>query len=150
MIRYNTEIIPRVVDYVINRGTDPRGFTPVKGVMTEEPASIREKRPLMDPFKLSYLQKMITLCKDNNVPLFFISSPKYGAKSSDILQPAKAIAQKNHIQYWDYYSVPIFNSHKEWFNEPMHLNEVGAREYSKLLVKLIAENLPDIPAHSGI
>ena len=145
MIRYNTDIIPRVVDNVINRGTDLKGFIPAKGVMTEEPISVTKELPKVDSLKLTYLQKMITLCKESDVPIYFISSPKYGTKDSDILQPAKEIARKNHIQYWDYYSDSLFNCHKEWFKEPVHLNEKGAKEYSKLLVQRIAALLPDTP-----
>ena len=137
LIRYNTEIIPRVVDNIINRGIDPGGFTPGKGAMTEEPQKVIEEQLALDSFKLEYLQKFISLCRDNGVPVIFVSSPKYGATDSSILQPAKEIAMKNDVQFLDFYSDSRYVSHKEWFSEPMHLNGDGAREYSKMIAGVL-------------
>lgn len=139
LIRYNTEIIPRVVDNIFNRGMDPCGFTSGKGSMTEEPQTSPQGQRVIDPFKLNYINKLISLCKDKSVSLVFISSPKYGATDSDILQPAKDIAMQNEVPFLDFYSDSRFVFHKEWFSEPMHLNGDGAREYSKM----IAGVLPD-------
>jgi hypothetical protein len=138
LIRYNTEIIPRIVDNVIDRGLDPCGFTPVKGAMTEEPNTKKSEQLAQDPFKLQYLQKLVSLCKTKNVPLVFISSPKYEATDSEIIQPAKDIAMKNGVPYWDYYSDSRFVTHKEWFKDPMHLNEEGARVYSQLIAGVLS------------
>ena len=138
LIRYNTEIIPRVVDNVINRGLDPGGFTPGKGSMTEEPQTAPKKQLVIDQFKLDYLQKLISLCRDKGVPLILVSSPKYGATDSDVLQPAKEIAKKNNVLFLDFYSDSRFVSHKEWFSEPMHLNGDGAREYSKMFAGVLS------------
>lgn len=139
LIRYNTEIIPRVVDNVINRGMDPCGYTPIKGVMTEDPKPEKElEQSKVDQFKLEYLQKLVTLCKSNNVPLLFVASPKYGKKNSDDIQPAKEIAERNDVPFLDYYTEVDFMNHKEWFKEPMHLNETGAREYSKLIADALS------------
>ena len=138
LIRYNTEIIPRVVDNVINRGMDPCGYIPIKGAMTEEPQSDKtSEHSELDPLKLNYLQKLVTLCKSNNVPLVFIASPKYGKKSSDDIQPAKEIAARNNVPFLDYYTDEFFLNHKEWFKEPMHLNEVGAREFSRIIAGVL-------------
>ncbi len=142
LIRYNTEIIPRVVDNVINRGQDPQGFTPGKGVMTAEPTkenNDNKKQRVIDLFKLEYLQKLVSLCKKKNVPLILISSPKYGATDSEILQPAKEIAKKNDVLFLDYYSDMRYVYHKEWFSEPMHLNSEGARVYSRMIAGILPQ-----------
>ena len=138
LIRNNTEIIPRVVDNVINRGVDPCGFTPGKGSMTEDPQTAHKEQLVIDPFKLDYLQKLISLCRDKGIPLIFVSSPKYGATDSDILQPAKEIAMMNNVQYFDFYSDSRFVFHKEWFSNPMHLNSDGALEYSKMIAGVLS------------
>lgn len=146
LIRNNTEIIPRVVDNLINRGQDPRGFTPGKGVMTTEPMkenSDKNKRLAIDTIKLEYLQKLTSLCKAKNVPLYFISSPKYGTTDSEILWPAKEVAKKNGVPYLDFYSDTRYVFHKEWFSEPMHLNVDGAREYSRMIAGVLSNILKD-------
>lgn len=138
LIRCNTEIIPRIVDNVINRGMDPCGYTPIKGAMTEEPTlEKKSEKSVLDPFKLDYLQKLVTLCKKHNVPLVFVASPKYGKKNSEDVQPAKEIAERNGVTFLDYYTDERFATHKEWFKEPMHLNEVGAREYSRIIAGIL-------------
>ena len=51
----------------------------------------------------------------------------------------KEIADKYGVKFLDSYADSVFMRHKEWFKEPMHLNQVGAREFSKRIV-------PDIMA----
>lgn len=130
MIRNNTEIISRVVDNTINRGRTPCGYSPLKGVMTEESVSDHKDSGELDSFKLKYIQKLITLCKENNIPLIMVASPKYGAENSIALNPAMDLAKQNNVVFLDYYAAPLFMSHMEWFNEPMHLNGVGAKNFS--------------------
>lgn len=55
----------------------------------------------------------------------------YGAKSSVIFQSVKEICRKNGVPFFDYYTDSYFLERSDLFKDPMHLNEVGAREYSK-------------------
>lgn len=141
LIRYNTEILGMLVDNVIDRGVERSGFQPLKGRMEKEPEPKATKDVVRDSFKLSYIEKLIRLCQENDVPLILVGSPKYGQKNSEALQPVKEIAEKYDVRFLDYYAEPSFMAHKEWFKEPMHLNSEGARIFSKMIANDISELL---------
>ena len=141
LIRYNTEILGMLVDNVIDRGLERRGFQPFKGKMEKEPEPKAPKDVVRDSFKLAYIEKLIRLCQENDVPLILVGSPKYGQKNSEALQPVKEIAEKYDVRFLDYYAEPSFMAHKGWFKEPMHLNSEGARVFSKMIAQEISELL---------
>lgn len=141
LIRYNTEILGMLVDNVIDRGVERSGFQPLNGEMEKEPEPKAPKDVVRDSFKLAYIEKLIRLCQENDVPLILVGSPKYGQKNSEALQPVKEIAKKYDVRFLDYYAEPSFMAHKEWFKEPMHLNSEGARVFSKMIAQEISELL---------
>lgn len=141
LIRNNTEILGMLVDNVIDRGVERSGFQPLKGEMEKEPEPKVPKDVVRDSFKLAYIEKLIRLCQENDVPLILVGSPKYGQKNSEALQLVKEIAKKYDVRFLDYYAEPSFMAHKEWFKEPMHLNSEGARVFSKMIAQEISELL---------
>lgn len=141
LIRYNTEILGMLVDNVIDRGVERSGFQPLQGKMEKEPEPKAPKDVVRDPFKLAYIEKLIGLCQENDVPLVLVGSPKYGQKNSEALRPVREIAEKQGVRFLDYYAEPSFMAHKEWFKEPMHLNSEGARVFSKMIANDISELL---------
>lgn len=141
LIRYNTEILEMMVDNVIDRGVEKGGFSPLTGKIAKEPTPKAGKPSELDSFKLAYIEKLIGLCQENDVPLFLVGSPKYGQKNSEALRPVKEIAEKYDVRFLDYYAEPSFMAHKEWFKEPMHMNSDGARVFSKMIAQEISELL---------
>lgn len=145
MMRYNISIISMIVGLRHIREDDNKGYSPLKGIYEREPTHI-EERPAIDPFKLSYINKFILLVQSKGIPLVVVASPKFGQNNSDDIRPVKEICSERGIPLWDYYSDPVFQNHKEWFREPMHLNDKGARIYSRFLspeiMRLINGNQP--------
>ena len=141
MIRYNSNLITMIMDYKVNRGNN-NDFIPLYGVYEGDPIVEGNKQNDIDFFKLSYLEKMILLSKNNNVPIVFVASPKY-SKERSCFQPVKDICKKHNIQFWDFYSEEAFMSHKEWFKEPMHLNNIGARQFSKIVSDSIINQMDE-------
>lgn len=141
MIRYNTEIVEILVDNVLDRGVEKCGYLPLNGKMEKEPDAKASKPPVLDTFKLKYIEKLINLCQSHGLTLILVGSPKYGVKDSFELQPVKDIANKRGVRFLDYYAEPIFMEHKDWFKEPMHLNNEGARQFSRLLANDLMSEL---------
>lgn len=138
MMRYNTTIISKVLDYTKVDASKNKGYIPMQGVYTgEEFQQDKGSATNIDAFKLDYVEKLLALAKSKDVPIIVVASPKYGMASSFELQPVMDICRKNQIVFEDYYAAPEFMLHKEWFNEPMHLNETGAREFSKRIIDVI-------------
>ena len=140
MMRYNTTIISKTLDYTKGDVINNKGYIPMHGVYTgESPEHSGGTATNIDTFKLNYVEKLLALAKSKDVPIIVVASPKLGKTSSSELRPVMDICRKNKIVIWDYYAVPEFMLHKEWFNEPMHLNETGAREFSKKVVEKIKD-----------
>lgn len=135
LIRYNGELISKISDNIKVEPSVKRGYEPLKGMMNknikEEPSPIPTPTPELDGLKLRHIEKIIDLAQSKNIPIALICSPKYGAKSSVIFQSVKEICRKNGVTFFDYYTDSYFLERSDLFKDPMHLNEVGAREYSK-------------------
>jgi len=141
MMRYNTTIISKALDYVQGSGVSNNGYIPMKGVYTGEPNKKKGNDPKRDAIKLEYVEKILVLAQTRNVPIVVVASPKYGKKNADDVKPVIDICRKHNIPFIDYYANEEFMQHKEWFVEPMHLNEVGAREFSRIIVGNISSLL---------
>ncbi len=137
MMRYNTTIISKALDYVQCGGVSNKGYIPLKGVYTGEPNKKKGDVPKRDAFKLEYVEKLLLLAQSKNVQIAVVASPKYGQKNADDVQPVIDICAKHNIPFIDYYANEEFMQHEDWFVEPMHLNEVGAREFSMQMTKEI-------------
>ena len=137
MMRYNTTIISKVFDCIGGGKLNKRGYAPMNGIYTGSKKRKRQSVSDIDDFKLKYLEKLLALAKSKNVPLTVIASPKYGMTNSVELQPVKKLCCRYNVPFFDYYAKPEFMEHKEWFQEPMHLNKVGAREFSKVIAGVI-------------
>ena len=90
-----------------------------------------------DYFKLMFFEKMLILSQSKNIPLLVVASPKLGMKNSAELEPVIDLCQKYKVPFIDYYADIEFMQHKEWFKEPMHLNNIGARLFSSKIVDSI-------------
>lgn len=78
------------------------------------------------------------LCKDNEIRLFvFVSPAYYMIDEINKMDWSKIIEQKCQeysIPFFNYEQDSIFLSHPEWFYNSLHLNDVGAREYTQKVV----------------
>ena len=138
LCRYNSVTIPLMVDYIISRPMDAKGYSPMSGEMKKEPEKKERTEALtIDSLKLFYMNKFVKDVTERKIPLLVVVSPKYGAENSNALQPIKEICNTYNVPFLNYYTDPKFMMRREWFKEPMHLNEEGAREYTSRLVKNI-------------
>jgi hypothetical protein len=134
MIRYNTDIIKIIIDNIITRKNDPKGYSPITGSMLKEPISgIANRHDEIDVFKLKYVSNIIDLAQSNNVPVILVASPKYTKGGFAILTPVIKVCEEKHVPFINYYNHPDFMAHKEWFKEPNHLNSNGARIFSRMI-----------------
>lgn len=135
LIRYNSTLIPKLIDYTMSRSSDDKGYLPVYAEYTGTPSKEKTK-DVVDNLKLEYINKLMELAKSYNVPIIFVASPKLGATDSQVFQPVLDLCKKNDVTFLDYYSAPKFQN-KSFFAEPMHLNGFGASEFSREIVKQI-------------
>ena len=140
MIRYNMSLLTMYLDNFRPSKDTRKGYSPLYGEYDREPESNGVKREL-DQFKLRYIENIITLANSKHIPIVFVASPKFGKTSSDEIKPVIDICKRNKVVFLDYYNDSMFMQHKEWFKEPMHLNEKGAKEFSSIIAKTASEIL---------
>lgn len=138
LCRYNSVSIPLFIDYLSIRPMDAKGYSPLNGRMEKEPEKKeRNEIPVIDSLKLHYMQGFIKDVSEKGIPLMIVLSPKYGAVDSHDFEPIKKTCKEYQVPFVDYYANPEFMNHREWFKEPMHLNDTGARIYTSKLVSVL-------------
>lgn len=135
LMRYNSGLITRSIDNIRPVSIAPSGYEPLSGIYTGDGEKPDNNGVEIDTFKLKYIEKLIQLAKENNIPMAMIASPKYGWKNENILKPVIDICNREGVEFINYYDNSEFMHHKEYFKEPMHLNTEGARVFSTRIVK---------------
>lgn len=143
LIRYNTDIISKLTDCFKGASAFPCGYAPMSGEMKEDREMELETPIPVDSLKLSYVGHLIDLARSRNIPIVLVSSPKYGAHNSEVLNPVKEICKSRGVKFLDFYADKEMVTHKEWFKEPMHLNAAGARIYTNRMLGEITSILSE-------
>lgn len=139
LYRYNTDCFNVVKNYLCSASIPEYGFSPSKGVMTEEREIKQIDNVEVDAFKIDYIKKFIVDVKNSGAELILVASPKYGEESSDCFDVVKEICLENSVPFWDYYTDQRFQK-LEYFKEPMHLNDKGAVFFTEEIInRLINE-----------
>lgn len=136
LYRLNGKWLGILSDCTIPMQSDIQGFRPMTGVMPYEPKSFKETQSVKyDSLKMCYFQKLVNDCKFKDVKLIFAASPLYGATSSTVYNQFKEFARENRVPFLDYYSNNDISRNKKYFKDTSHLNEEGASEYTKRIIK---------------
>ncbi|MDB5083474.1 MAG: hypothetical protein JWN30_360 [Bacilli bacterium] len=100
----------------------------------------QDKTPDWDPKKLAYIQKIITLCKQKNIPLLLVTSPlppstmKFLSNNyQNIHDHYQQIADQNGVKYIDY---NLINEQNQLFvdknfKDEDHLNSAGVQIFDQ-------------------
>ncbi|MBR6091482.1 MAG: hypothetical protein IKQ09_01525 [Bacteroidales bacterium] len=138
MYRYNSKTLVLLGDYMRKGRLNLSFYLPTHRRYVA--AEVKEKPSRNnDLLKLKYFEKLIEETRADGVQLVVIASPKYGASSTDELQPIMELCSKHSVPFWDYY---LDMHDTEWFCDNMHLNYEGSQEFTKTIFRRIAnENL---------
>lgn len=134
LYRYNAKAISNIAGLVINRhaGGD-NGYIPdPKPKKFPKVLSYNKTQNNKDSLKIEYLNRFISLCKQNKIKLVFTIAPAYRKIDSDYYEVLKIIAQKNNIPFLDYHTKGLFLDHPDYFHDPDHLWDQGSRIYSTI------------------
>lgn len=148
LYRYNAKAASNLAGLAINRheGGD-NGYIPFP-----QPAHYpnylehSDTPESVDSLKLKYVQKFINLCHENEIKLVFMVSPMYTKINDDYYDVLKTIATLNEIPFLDYHKEGLYHDHPEYFKDPFHLWDRGARLYSSVF----ASDLKRILKQEGI
>lgn len=135
--RYNSRIMPLIVDSLVSRGnTKPDGYLPLFGVMETESSSKNNGKKddyQIDSVKFFFFEKLVQECKKNGVTLIFAVSPIYRGELSESYRPAMELAQKYNIPFWNCINVEGISDDNKLFQDMTHMNKDGAKVYSEMI-----------------
>lgn len=110
------------------------GYEPLKGEWKKELSFEKEQGDVIDSLKMKYVISFINLCKKRNISLVFAISPRYDIRTNEIWKGEIVnICNRYQIPLLDYEQDDYYKSHRDLFKEPIHLNDKGAKYYTKTI-----------------
>ena len=97
----------------------------------------------IDYQKISFLQKFIHICSEKGILLVFSISPLYSKVTSTYYTILKNIAKENNIPILDYHTKQIFLDRPDYFEDGVHLWDMGACIYSSMFAHDLKEIIQD-------
>lgn len=145
LYRYNGDWIQMLSDNIAPKQLVlDGGYKPIYRSMDYEPET-QETEPKPTPWdetKKKFFKKFYSICREKGITFIVAYSPFYKASSSIQYQEMTQFCQENNIPLWDYYADPCFSLNRDFFADTSHMNDKGAREYTKMIVeRLKSENI---------
>jgi hypothetical protein len=95
-----------------------------------------------DPNKMDSYKKFIDICNSKGIKLVIVVSPLYLdllPQSIKLFSDVSTIAKERNVSFLNFSQDTTFINHTELFHDQIHLNNTGARIYSKFFVTKIKE-----------
>lgn len=142
----NSTII-HALRYYISPQIDYKGYRPLFGKITPKKVQvsnsqdvIKEYVEIIDENFVEALKTFIANAKQKGVHLIFVTSPTFDAKNysnNESFLTIKDIASKEEIPVLNLFNDEQFLNKPNLFHDPSHLNDKGARLFSKRLADSI-------------
>lgn len=120
--------------------TEPNGYLPLYGNIKDTILRFDQRKELaMDRNKINVLSQIGSDCKERDIRLILIQSPRYiKANQERIASILDSLALEHRLEFWDYSNTSFFLKSK-YFNDQEHLNDLGARQFSELIARRLME-----------
>lgn len=123
------------------RKADTDGYIPLTTVHNKEirEYNIEEK---IDSQLVKSFTSFITSARAAGSKVLVVVSPTYyHYRKSQTLELARAICGEQQVAFWDYSRDSSFQQHRDWFADRAHLNDEGARHFSRLIAERINQEI---------
>lgn len=144
--KYNSKLVQTIKCNYIPWPED-RGYEALNGVMKEmegkapiDVLSPSSQKLNIEESKVEYLNKFINICRENNILLVMSYSPYYGQKIPKAIKLITSLAEQNGVLFFNYGDDMRFQK-TDYFQDASHLNDTGAKEYSKAFVHAIKKQI---------
>jgi hypothetical protein len=137
-------LILQIAKYNLSKGTHDSGYVPLHGTLKlpvpdKDFIGPRWASGDLDGEMVDALAKILRDCRDANVRLVIVISPVYkgilfGESNLDLLRP---MLTTNDCEIWDYSDYVGISDDPKLFRDVGHLNEQGAKEFSRLVAMRI-------------
>lgn len=141
---FNSTIV-HMTRYYVSPQIDYKGYRPLNGTVSEKEIDnyendIQQKSNVIDSNLVNALKEFILNAKSNNIKLIFVTSPKFikgNYRKNRSFSLINEIATEHNIPLLDFFNDPRFSNNHDFFHDPSHLNDQGAKYFTKLLAKEI-------------
>lgn len=134
LYRYNSISQSTIKNYLFECPYNIDGYSELHQIMDYEPSVIdTEDTRELDSLKLHYFEMLIHSVHENDISLVCVLSPCYHSILSEKNKPFFDLCEKYGIPIIDYYKDTTFSAHREYFKDPTHMNDNGARLFSAIL-----------------
>lgn len=131
--RYNSKIFTYLQDFIKPSRTDINGFRPLSGEIDHFFPKPNYQTYTKDPLKWEYFEKFVQLCQIHDIPIFFTISPYYFDIDQATYNPYMEYACQNNIPILNHLDDERFKGQSKLFNDPSHLNSLGATYYTDII-----------------
>lgn len=134
LLRYNSEIFELIKRHRHPYKPDSFGFIPIITKRNsyrdlKENVIDGEGRLNVDPVAKNCLINIIELCKQRNIELVVAYSPEFSIRNYEI--PVTTVCDSMGVRVIDARGFRSPNFPEEYFSDNRHLNNLGAREYTR-------------------
>ncbi|WP_027391618.1 SGNH/GDSL hydrolase family protein [Aquimarina latercula] len=139
----NSTII-HILRYYVSPQLDYKGYRPLHGItrnnqIKNDLNNIDDQSKEIDENFVFALKEFIDNSKSNKVDLVFVISPALRKIRSNnkSLALINKISKEEEVPILDFSEDKNFNNKLDWFHDPSHLNDKGARYFTKLVSERI-------------
>ncbi len=124
------------------------GYIPLNGHIRQEvvnkPKPEKEASIETDEVKLHYLGMLLKETKEAGTEMVIVVSPSWkgGTRLPEAFAPVRALAEKYGAPFYEYINSPMCDN-PDYFEDSSHLNDKGARQFTKEIVSLIKKAYED-------
>jgi hypothetical protein len=123
------------------RKSDQNGYVPLTTIYNKEIRENNVQEEIDDQLVKSFAD-FITAARAAGSKVFVIASPVYYRyHQSRTLELAREICLRKQVEFWDYSQDTAIQQQKDQFADPAHLNDTGARLFSKRIAARIKEHI---------
>ena len=121
------------------RRSDIKGYVPLTNVW-DKPLDYDSNtviKNVLDTNKIACYENFIKDCKNQGTKVFIFVSPYYILfKNPDYsVLKGQEIAKKYNVDFYDYTADTVFTANRSLFADLVHLNDGGARVYTKMVIQ---------------
>lgn len=141
----NSTII-HMLRYFVAPQKDYQGYRPLYGQVENTDNEPQPEEGSVDPNFVTALQQFITNAREKNIKVLFLISPTIhhiDYSDNESMNMIKEIASAENVPMYNFIDDPFFQGKPRFFNDPIHLNDEGARLYSEKIAALIKEEVLD-------
>lgn len=137
LYRYNSRLLGYLKGFIYSDINDLDGYEPLYNNWREEAEQKEVVSKDYYPLKELYFRKFVEYSLNYGIKLLVFNSPEYYEynKPIDWERRIEAICKEYNVPFYNHAHDSLFLKHREYFNEPFHLNDVGAKVYSEIVVK---------------